>query len=570
MRGYELNEKSDGATTAAPTNPSYVLHLAVLPSYRTECIGLVRSHFGNALEIYISPHHLDPTVKSDIPAEWFSTVRMIRFGGKAFLQAGGFSRASRASNVVVDLNPRSLGAWVILLTRRLLRRRTVVWGHIHPKAGPESPTAPLRLLMRRLATATLSYTYSDAESARLELPGKPVFIAPNAIYRRADIAGAGQPEDFRRNRALYVGRLEPQKKPLLMVQALAKALLTCPNIVLTMVGAGSELAALRSAAQALGVTDNVDFLGWIESGEQLRLLYAESFCSLSPGFAGLGLTQSLGFGVPMLVAKGEPHSPEIELAEYGGVQFFPSNDHEALALAMIENYSGRRRLPLVELAAAIADKYSAEAMSKGLIDALESEHLPKFDAPARSDSTNLKIRTSIPGPLVSSVRRIQRRIAISGPVVYKSGLRVGAGATISSTHHLEIGKNVSIGPRSVVQVSGTIGDFVMIARAVQIVGKEDHSSGEVGVPMIYSTWVGDRELADRDTVQIGRDVWIGASSVVLSGVEIGEGSIVAAGSVVTKDVAPFSIVGGNPARFIRKRFQSVGDEVLHRAALDQL
>ncbi|MEQ8820776.1 MAG: CatB-related O-acetyltransferase [Sumerlaeia bacterium] len=56
-----------------------------------------------------------------------------------------------------------------------------------------------------------------------------------------------------------------------------------------------------------------------------------------------------------------------------------------------------------------------------------------------------------------------------------------------------------------------------------------------------------------DTV-VGNDVWIGFGATVLPGVSIGDGSIVGAGSVVTRDVEPYTIVGGNPARPIRKRF----------------
>ena len=55
-------------------------------------------------------------------------------------------------------------------------------------------------------------------------------------------------------------------------------------------------------------------------------------------------------------------------------------------------------------------------------------------------------------------------------------------------------------------------------------------------------------------VAIGHDVWIGHGAIVLPGRNIGTGAVVAAGAVVTKDVAPYSIVGGNPARLIRQRF----------------
>ncbi|MBS6235122.1 MAG: CatB-related O-acetyltransferase [Clostridiales bacterium] len=56
-----------------------------------------------------------------------------------------------------------------------------------------------------------------------------------------------------------------------------------------------------------------------------------------------------------------------------------------------------------------------------------------------------------------------------------------------------------------------------------------------------------------DTV-VGNDVWIGKNSTILPGVQIGDGAIIAAHSVVTKDVGPYQVVGGNPARFLKKRF----------------
>jgi len=177
-------------------------------------------------------------------------------------------------------------------------------------------------------------------------------------------------------------------------------------------------------------------------------------------------------------------------------------------------------------------------------------------------------RSALKGPVERLARQVLRRLAVGANVVAGPSLRVGRGAIVSAPHHLDIGHSVSIGPRSIVQVDGRIGDWVMIGMGVQIIGRDDHASDEVGVPFVLSTWVGDRPQRARDTVNIGRDVWVGGGSVIMSGVAIGEGSVIAAGSVVTKDIADFSIVAGTPAREIRRRFSNVEDEVAHRAALD--
>lgn len=67
-------------------------------------------------------------------------------------------------------------------------------------------------------------------------------------------------------------------------------------------------------------------------------------------------------------------------------------------------------------------------------------------------------------------------------------------------------------------------------------------------------------------VRIGHDVWIGREALILSGVTIGNGAVVAARSVVTKDVPPYEIVGGNPARVLRSRFSESQIEALNRIA----
>jgi len=104
-----------------------------------------------------------------------------------------------------------------------------------------------------------------------------------------------------------------------------------------------------------------------------------------------------------------------------------------------------------------------------------------------------------------------------------------------------------------------IGKFCSIADAVTIFGGGEHRIDWVTTYPLRIA-LGD-ELAARDghpatkgPTKIGNDVWLGYGAVILSGVQIGDGAVVGAGAVVTKDVLPYSVVAGNPARKIKQRF----------------
>lgn len=127
---------------------------------------------------------------------------------------------------------------------------------------------------------------------------------------------------------------------------------------------------------------------------------------------------------------------------------------------------------------------------------------------------------------------------------------------------VSIGCRSFIGPECWLQCKVNIGNFVMLAGRVAAVGG-DHLFDIVGVPIIE---------AGRDkikTIRICDDVWIGYGAILLHGITIGEGAIVAAGAIVTKDVPPYSIVGGVPAKLLKMRF-SDEDIEKHMVALEQL
>lgn len=110
--------------------------------------------------------------------------------------------------------------------------------------------------------------------------------------------------------------------------------------------------------------------------------------------------------------------------------------------------------------------------------------------------------------------------------------------------------------------NASVGNFCSIGPDVVIGGLGRHPVDWLSThPIFYSTGkqvrlslVSENKFEEYKPVKIGNDVWIGARVIVLEGVNIGDGVIIAAGAVVTKDVPPYAIVGGVPAKIIRYRF----------------
>jgi len=103
-----------------------------------------------------------------------------------------------------------------------------------------------------------------------------------------------------------------------------------------------------------------------------------------------------------------------------------------------------------------------------------------------------------------------------------------------------------------------IGRFCSIAQGVTIVlGGEHGMDGASTYPLFYmfpGKNIQQPGKISKGPINIGNDVWIGTNALILSGVTIGNGAVIAAGSVVTKDVPAYAVVGGVPARTIKMRF----------------
>jgi len=161
-----------------------------------------------------------------------------------------------------------------------------------------------------------------------------------------------------------------------------------------------------------------------------------------------------------------------------------------------------------------------------------------------------------PGPKLA-LQRLYQRWAVRANVSLGDHVHIGLGSVVWAPHSLRVGSDVYIGKHCTIQCDGEIGNGVLVANSVGLVGKLDHDYRAVGIPATFAPWIGSptrRSATDDPPLVIGNDVWIGYGAIVVSGVTVGRGAIVAAGAVVTHDVDPYSIVAGNPARPVGVRF----------------
>lgn len=106
-----------------------------------------------------------------------------------------------------------------------------------------------------------------------------------------------------------------------------------------------------------------------------------------------------------------------------------------------------------------------------------------------------------------------------------------------------------------------VGNFTRIGRNT-IIGPGSHPMNLLTSHNIFykknslgrPEWVGKIDFDEEKRIEIGHDVWVGLNCIIMDGVKIGDSSIIAAGAVVTKDVPPFAIVGGVPAKVLKYRF----------------
>lgn len=166
-------------------------------------------------------------------------------------------------------------------------------------------------------------------------------------------------------------------------------------------------------------------------------------------------------------------------------------------------------------------------------------------------------------------------LPVAGDFQYDRGLRIGAFTRIylGASSGLWIGRNVSLGRDVHLQTDSgfiRVGSGTTIQDQCRLYGNIKIGSGCVFAPNVYAssgTHVFDRQPtlpiqmqeqlynASDKPIEIGDDCWIGVNAVLMQGVTIGKGSIIGAGSIVTKEIPPYSVAAGAPAKILRQRLK---------------
>ena len=350
--------------------PGVVLQRSAFPDYRKEVLRLLSEMLHGSLSVLVGSESFDRTTHADLTS--VDSVTQVDnyylFGRRMLWQSGVVRPAVRAHCAIVELNPRIVSGWVILAARKILRRPSVTWGHVWSRDGPRSRTNGLRHAMRSLAATHVVYTARQRQELLKHIPTAQVIVAPNAVYRadQMDPSTSDQPTDI-----LFSGRLIPSKKPLLLLEAFVLAIQRGlpPEYTLTFIGDGPVRESLVQAVRKSGTAAaRVRLLGQM-SPYHVHSYYRDALVSVSPGYVGLSAIQSFSFGVPLIVARDEPHAPEVEaLRPDVNAVLVPSDDPSSLAdvlLSVAEEHRlwiGRRS----DIVARCREAYSVEAMAAGL------------------------------------------------------------------------------------------------------------------------------------------------------------------------------------------------------------
>lgn len=356
---------------------SVVVLQTTVTDYRLPVFSLLAETYGDGFRVVAGEAHFSRDITNKAFGQrWHIACRnYFLFNRRLLIQVGRMRELLSCGVLILEGNPRILSSWFVLLLRKLLRGRTIIWSHAFSRSGESSPTNLLRFAMFRLADRIIVYTRGQAVSLERRLGRKwrgRVDAAPNAIMRRSEcrFESTEDPRDI-----IYVGRLVEEKKPRLLLDAFSQALANLPeDTQLHIVGDGRERSSLEREVARLKLGERVKLYGHISNMETLASLYRRSVVAVSPGYVGLSAIQAMSFGVPILISDNEPHAPEVEACQEGfTASFFTADSSKSLADGLVRFLNERRRWrdARQSISSWIEANYTVEAMVESFLKNVE-------------------------------------------------------------------------------------------------------------------------------------------------------------------------------------------------------
>lgn len=339
------------------------------PDYRDVFFTSIYNNLKDNFKLYSGDSYFEDSVKSSYLKIKKPIKNNFFLKRKLLFQTGIWHLIFTDVVLVLEMNPRIISNWIFLVVRKIFRKKTVLWGHAWPRKGKGSKSDLLRGLMRSLGTRIIVYTKEQEKELKSKMPKKNISSAPNSVISKDKMLTNSGNESLN---LVYVGRLTKAKKPFFLVKAFHKSISKYPSQTkLIIIGDGNQRKKIENYVIKNNLEAKIKIKGHINKYEILKEIYFNCFFSISPGYAGLSITQSFGFGVPILISKDEKHSPEIEAikVKYNAL-YYETDSEKDFNRVLLNAYQNKKywlsqRKSIVEFC---KKEYSVEAMAKVFID----------------------------------------------------------------------------------------------------------------------------------------------------------------------------------------------------------
>jgi glycosyltransferase involved in cell wall biosynthesis len=295
------------------------------------------------------------------------------FNRRLLFQLGAISIARGKTKIVIEMNPRIISNWILILLSIFKRQEVFVWGHFYGRNNDATQISIWRRLMCILATGgILAYTKVEQQLFLGEFPKKRVYSVTNSLYFKKDMIPIQFGEDARD--FAYCGRLDEDKQVEDLVWAFENVLESGEiDSRLHIIGDGPLLSKLKQIVEKNKMEKSIIFHGYITDVAGLRAIFRQCCAQVTNGFVGLNVVQCLGFQLPLIYPKTAKlrHAPESYLLNAGN-SIATEGTVESFAMTISHVYLNRKYWHGLRgnISSAVLENHTIECMADGFMGVL--------------------------------------------------------------------------------------------------------------------------------------------------------------------------------------------------------